>query len=168
MRRFVHFIASAVMTVTAAMAQIQDPDRVVSVCPGNSCGTEELSGTWQFTTQLGVLVFVTFDRDGGVIASAGHLAPSAARSADHGVWTHVGYRKFLVTVFHFDFGTSDGVTNIIKLRLATQLSPDGETLSGSLEAVLLSPDGSVITTIPGGTYSVRDSTPRNPLTSPIS
>jgi hypothetical protein len=156
MRRFVFVFALTVVSVTAAIAQVQDQNRVLPGCPGNSCGGQELSGTWLLAVQRGgqpapppVLLFITFDEGGMVTASTG----VATQSSHHGVWTRVGNRKFLVTTFLFQFDASGVLTNIVKVRINAVLSRDGQTLNGTQEVVVMAPDGLVLATIPGGTYS---------------
>lgn len=156
MRQYVFLVAVTVITVTAGIAQVQDPSRVLPVCPGNSCGDQELSGTWLLAVQRGgqpmpppVLLFMTFDAGGIATASAG----VATQTSHHGVWTRVGNRKFLVTTFLFQFDASGVLTNIVKVRINASLSPDGQTLSGTQEVIVMTPGGLVLATIPGGRYS---------------
>jgi len=153
MQRFASLIAATVITVAAGMAQVQDPDRVLSVCPGNSCGAQELSGTWllqvQRPGQSPVPLFITFNPDGTATASAG----VSTQSSHHGVWVRVGNRKFLQTMFLFQFDASGALVNIVKVRINVLLSPDGQTLSGTQEIVVMTPGGVVLATIPGGTNS---------------
>jgi len=65
----------------------------------------------------------------------------------------VGDRKFLQTMFVFNFNESRVLTTVMKVRINAQLSPDGQTVKGTTELVIMDRDGKVTATIPGGTYS---------------
>lgn len=165
MRRLVLLTAVTMMLVTAGIAQIQDQDRVVSGCPGYSCSAQDISGTWLLTVQRGgqpvpppVRIFITFGRDGTATASAA----VATQSTHHGVWTRVSNRKFLVTTFLFQFDSAGTLANIVKARINAVLSPDGETLSGTQEIVVMTPEGLPVATIAGGTYSGIRLNPEKP------
>jgi len=56
-------------------------------------------------------------------------------------------------MFALTFNESQVLTTITKVRINVQLSPDGQTLRGTTEVVILDPEGKVMATIPGGTYS---------------
>ncbi len=56
-------------------------------------------------------------------------------------------------MFSLNFNESQILTTVTKVRVNVQLSPDGQTMTGTTEAVILDPQGKVITTILGSTYS---------------
>jgi hypothetical protein len=53
----------------------------------------------------------------------------------------------------FNFNETRALTNIIKVRANLLLSADGQTVSGTQEVVIMTPGGTVVSTIPGGTFS---------------
>src|SRR3982751_801963 len=116
---------------------------------------QTLEGTWllelrragQPVGQSPVSKLILFHRDGTVV-DAGSALGSAL-----GLWIRVGDRKFLQTMFALNFNESQVLTTVTKVRVNVQLSPDGQTMIGTTEAVILDPQGKVMTTIPGSTYS---------------
>jgi hypothetical protein len=110
----------------------------------------ELSRPGPNGLQPKIPAFVTFSSDGTSLAS-----PSdGTQTATHGLWIRVGDRKFLGTGFFFVFNASRVLTTITKLRINYEVSVDGKTLTGSTEAVILDPDGNLISTLPGATFSM--------------
>jgi hypothetical protein len=89
-------------------------------------------------------------------------AGSSLGSSALGLWIRVGNRKFLQTMFGLNFNESQVLTTITKVRTNVQLSPDGQTLSGTTEVAILDPQGKVMATIPGGTYSAVRLSPEIP------
>jgi len=157
MQRFT-FLISAAITLSAVQLQaqglsqtIQTLDKVVPVV------NQTLSGTWllelrrggQPAGQLPVLNLITFQPDGTAIASPA----DGSQATNHGVWVRVGDRKFLQTMFVFAFNEGRVLTTITKVRINVQLSPDGQTISGTTEVVVMNREGNVMATIPGGTYT---------------
>lgn len=65
-------------------------------------------------------------------------------------------------MFILNFNDSQVLTTITKVRINVQLSPDGQTLSGTTEAVILDREGKVMATLPGGTYSGVRLSPEKP------
>lgn len=102
--------------------------------------------------------FTTFNADGTVIASSS----DGTTSSSHGVWVRVGDRKFLLTVFLFNFNESRVLTTITKARINLQVSLDGQTAKGTNEVVVMDPNGKVLATIPGGTTSAIRLNPEIP------
>ncbi|MFN0165717.1 MAG: hypothetical protein ACKV22_04735 [Bryobacteraceae bacterium] len=117
-----------------------------------------LSGIWLSETRIAVPtglqppmpVFTTFFSDGTYLASTSN----GTQTAVHGLWIRVGDRKFLGTAYYFSFNESRVLTVITKLRANFQLSSDGKTLTGTMEAVVLNRDGGVLGTFPGTTFSM--------------
>jgi hypothetical protein len=116
---------------------------------------QTLEGTWllelrragQPAGQLPVSKLIVFHRDGTVV-DAGSALGSAL-----GLWIRVGDRKFLQTMFALNFNESQVLMTVTKVRVNVQLSTDGQTMTGTTEVVILDPQGKVMTTIPGSTYS---------------
>ena len=92
---------------------------------------------------------VTFHPDGTVTASAGDGNQSVA----HGIWVRVGDRKFLQTVFLFNFNENRVLTTITKARINLQMSLDGQTLKTTNEIVVMDRTGRILSTISGGSAS---------------
>ena len=148
------FIAALIVNGGRVQAQgllqtITTPEKAVPVV------NQTLEGTWllelrragQPAGQLPVSKLIVFHRDGTVV-DAGSALGSAL-----GLWIRVGDRKFLQTMFSLNFNESQILTTVTKVRVNVQLSPDGQTMTGTTEAVILDPQGKVITTILGSTYS---------------
>ena len=100
-------------------------------------------------SQPPVLNLITYQPDGTAIASPA----DGTQSTNHGVWVRVGDRKYLQTMFVFNFDASRVLTTVFKVRINGQVSPDGQTVKGTTELVIMDPTGKVLNTIPGGTYS---------------
>jgi hypothetical protein len=116
---------------------------------------QTLEGTWllelrragQPAGQPPVSKLIIFHRDGTVV-DAGSALGSAL-----GLWIRVGDRKFLQTMFALNFNENQVLMTVTKVRVNVQLSTDGQTMTGTTEVVILDPQGKVMTTIPGSTYS---------------
>jgi hypothetical protein len=159
------FVSAALLTGAVLPAQsildtIRTPDKAVATV------NQALEGTWMMeirvpgapATQPPVQNLVTFHPDGVVVASAADGAQGTA----HGVWVRVGDRRFLQTMFVFNFDASRALTTILKVRINVLVSLDGQTLKGTTEVAVLTPAGIVLTTIPGGTYSAVRLSPEIP------
>ena len=149
---FATFMTSvAHLQAQGLLAAINTPDKAVPTV------NQTLSGTWllelrrpgQAATQPPVPNLVTFNPDGTVIAASADGVQTTA----HGVWVRVGDRKFLQTMFVFNFNESRVFATVTKVRINVQISEDGQTVSGTTEVVVMNRDGNVMATIPGGTYS---------------
>jgi hypothetical protein len=93
---------------------------------------------------------ITFQPDGTSVASPA----DGTQSTNHGVWVRVGGRKYLLTMFVFNSTRAgSSLPSLIKVRINVQVSPDGQTVKGTTELVILDKDGKMMATIPGGTYS---------------
>jgi hypothetical protein len=101
---------------------------------------------------------LTFLPDGSSVASPA----DGTQSSVHGMWIRVGDRKFLGTAFFFNFNEARALTAITKLRINYQLSPDGRTLTGTTEAVVLDRNGRVLSTAPGSTFTMLRLSPEIP------
>lgn len=130
---------------------IRTPDKAVPTV------NQVLEGTWlqelrrpgQPATVPPVLNLGTYHADGTVAASAADGTQSTA----HGVWIRVGDRKFLQTMYTFNFDTNRVLTTVFKVRINVQLSSDGQTATGTTELVIMDGTGKVNATVPGGTFS---------------
>ena len=143
--------STAPVNAQSILDTIGTPDKVVAAV------NQVLEGTWlqelrrpgQPATQPPVLNLGTYHPDGTVAASAADGTQGTA----HGVWVRVGDRKFLQTMFVFNFDANRVLTTIFKVRINVLLSLDGQTANGTTELVIMDRDGNVMATIPGGTYS---------------
>jgi hypothetical protein len=166
MRRIALFVSAVLIAGTAhVQAQglgevIRTSDKAVPVVNQNLEGTwlYELRRGGQPATQAPVLLLIQFHSDGRITAAAA----DGTQSSHHGNWLRVGDRKFLITTFLFTFSETRAFTTIIKVRGNVQLSPDGQTVKGTQEVVLLDREGKVMATIPGGTFTGVRLTPEIP------
>ena len=156
MQRSTLLIFSALFTGGVLQAQsilqaITTPDKAVATV------NQTMEGTWLLelrrpgapASQPPVLNLITYQPDGTAIASPA----DGTQSTNHGVWVRVGDRKYLQTMFVFNFDASRVLTTVFKVRINGQVSPDGQTVKGTTELVIMDPTGKVLNTIPGGTYS---------------
>lgn len=74
----------------------------------------------------------------------------------------MGDRKFLGTGFFFVFDANRVLTTVTKIRINYQISVDGQSLTGTTEAVILDPTGKVLNTLPGATFSMVRLSPEIP------
>ena len=128
------------------------PDKAVPTA------NQVLSGTWLSSLRRPgpaaslppIPAIVTFFADGTSLAS-----PSdGTQTATHGIWLRVGDHKFLGTAFFFVFDVNRVLTTVTKLRINYEISPDGKTLTGTTEAVIIDPTGKVLNTLPGATFTM--------------
>jgi hypothetical protein len=130
-------------------ASIVTPEKAVAVV------NQTLDGTWLSelrppglpSAAPSIPQIVTFNPNGTVFASSADGTTSLA----HGLWVRVGDRKFLMTVFLFNYNESRVLTTISKGRINIELSVDGKTINTTNEAVVMDRNGKVLAMIPGGT-----------------
>ncbi len=159
------FFAALIAKTAQVQAQgliqaITTPEKAVAVV------NQTLEGTWlsevrpagQPAAATPILNIVTFNSNGTLAASSSDGTQSVA----HGVWVRVGDRKFLETLFIFNYDASRVLTTITKARINLQVSPDGQTLKATNEVVIMDGTGKVMATIPGGTGSAVRLSPEIP------
>jgi hypothetical protein len=145
------FTGAVQIQAQSLLQTITTPDKAVATV------NQTLEGTWLLelrrpgapATQPPVLNLITFQPDGTAIASPA----DGTQSTNHGVWVRVGDHKYLQTMFVFNFDASRALTTIFKVRINGQVSPDGLTVKGTTELVIMDPTGKVLNTVAGGTYT---------------
>jgi len=154
------FTGTAYGQTPSLFTNLISPEKAVPVL------SQSLSGTWLSELRRpgpsGLLppipTIVTFSSEGVWIS-----APAdGTQTATQGVWIRVGDRRFLGSGYFFVFNESRVLTTVTKLRINYQLSEDGKTLNGTTEAVILSPDGTVLNTLTGATFSMVRLSPEMP------
>jgi hypothetical protein len=155
---------SAFLTLTALIASTVHihaqglQETIIAPEKAVPTANQVLSGTWLSELKRPgpaaslppIPVIVTFFSDGTSLAS-----PSDGnQTATHGIWLRVGDRKFLGTGWFFVFDTSRVLTTVTKVRINYEISPDGKTLTGTTEAVILDPTGKVLNTLPGASFTM--------------
>jgi hypothetical protein len=155
MNRFT-LLVFATLIGSAAHAQAQGilqaiitPEKAVAVV------NQTLEGTWLSEVRPAglpaaappILNLVTYSSNGTFAASASDGTQSVA----HGIWVRVGDRKFLETLYIFNYDASRALTTITKARINIQMSIDGQTLKATNEVVVMDRTGKLLATIPGGT-----------------
>ena len=83
--------------------------------------------------------------DGSAVASNA----DGTQAANHGVGIRVGDRRFLQTMYLFNFDAARALTTVFKIRINALVSPDGQTVKGTTELVIMDPTGRVLNTVPG-------------------
>jgi len=92
---------------------------------------------------------VTFHAEGTALA-----APSSGtESSHHGLWIRVADRKFLQTMYIFNYNEQRTLATITKVRITARLTEDGKTLNGTAEIVVMDNEGREMATIPGVEYT---------------
>ena len=149
-------VISTVFAITVSYTAIQAQNPLDTIrTPEKAVPTvnQSLEGTWLLELRTGptttILHLDTYLPNGTAIGVNAH----GAQTTGHGIWIRVGDRKFLGTGFVFNFNESRVFTTMTKVRYNIQLSPDGQTLKGTNEVILMDPAGKVTATIPGGTFS---------------
>lgn len=157
------FTLMLVATLATGAAHLQAQSLLDSIrTPEKAVATvnQTLEGTWLSelrpaglpATSPALPNLTTFHPNGTSIASAS----DGNQSASHGVWVRVGDRKYLATVFLFNYSESRVLTTILKARINLQVSLDGQTLKGTNEVVIMDRTGKILASIPGGsTTAVR-------------
>ena len=166
--RLFSFVAFAALLTAGSQIRGQSSlqEKITTADKAVPVVNQALSGTWLSELRIALPTglqppipgLVTFFSDGTMLASASNGNWSAA----HGLWIRVGDRKFLATTYYFNFSASRVLISILKTRTNYQLSSDGKTLSGTMEAVELKPDGEVTGTFPGTTVSLTRLCPEIP------
>jgi hypothetical protein len=144
----------------ALLQSITTPEKAVAVV------NQTMEGTWLSEVRPAglpasappILNFVTFNSNGTLVASSSDGTQSVA----HGVWVRVGDRKFLQTVFIFNYDANRVLTTVTKARINIQMSLDGQTTKTTNEVVIMDRIGKVMATIPGGTGSAVRLSPEIP------
>jgi hypothetical protein len=158
MQRFTFLICAASIASTAHVYGQGLQDNIISSEKAVPVVNQTLSGAWLSELrrpgptglQPPIPSIVTFFADGTSVASPA----DGTQTATHAIWIRVGDRKFLGTGWFFNFDVNRALTTVTKLRINYQLAADGKTLKGTTEAVILSPDGKVINTLTGATFSM--------------
>ena len=160
-------LAFAALIAGGAHLQAQSlPDTIVTPDKAVAVVNQTLSGMWLSELRrpgpTGLLpaipALVTFSSDGAFVS-----APSdGTQTATYGLWIRVGDRKFLGTGYFFNFDANRALTTVTKLRINYQLGADGKTITGTTEATILDPNGKLIGTFPGATFSMVRLSPEIP------
>ena len=145
---------------TGLQQTVMAPDKAVPVV------NQTLSGAWLSELRRpsangplpAIPAIVTFSADGAWISSPA----DGAQTATQGIWIRVGDRKFLGSGFFFGFTETRALASVTKLRINYALSEDGKTLKGTTEAVIFSPDGTVLNTLPGASFTMVRLSPEIP------
>ena len=153
MKRFLVLNLALLMAAAALPAQsifdsIRTPDKALATV------NQTLEGTWLMELHRPgglspTLNLITFQPDGTAVASTA----DGTQATNHGVWVRVGDRKFLQTMYLFNFDPNRALTTVVKVRINALLSADGQSVKGTTELVILDPVGKVLNTVTGGTYT---------------
>jgi hypothetical protein len=166
MQRSTLLLFAALITGTGHVQAQGLPQTIIAPDKAVPAVNQTLSGTWLSELQrpgpAGTLpvipAIVSFSPDGGWISSPA----DGTQTATQGMWIRVGDRKFLGSGFFFVFNESRVLTTITKLRINYQISEDGKTLKGTTEAVIFSPDGLVLSTLAGASFTMVRLSPEIP------
>ena len=158
MKQSVLIFFATLATATGQISAQSLPESITSADKAVPVISQSLSGTWLSELQrpgpAGLLppipTFTTFFSEGMFIAS-----PSDGnQTATHGTFLRVSDRKFVGSGYFFSFNEARGLTTVTKLRINYQLDVDGKKLTGTTEAVIMTPDGNVIATLAGATFTM--------------
>jgi hypothetical protein len=135
-------IVGVVIVAALAGSQVAFPDQ-----KSKSSSGAALTGSWNVRIVGGpgtpplpswYQADVTFDRDGGLVATI--TDPSI--NTGHGAWTKVGNRKFAVTIFLFQFEQSGKFAGTLRARATLKLDKKSRTFdSDDYRFDFFDPDG---------------------------
>jgi len=154
------FASAAHIQAQGLLQSIVTPEKAVAVVNQTPEGTwlSEIRPAGLPPAAPAILNFVTFEANGTLVASSSDGNQSVA----HGVWVRVGDRKFLMTIFIFNYDATRALTTITKARINIQMSLDGQTLKTTNEVAVMDRTGKVMATITGGTGSAVRLSPEIP------
>ena len=145
-----------VLACTAAQGQsllqtIDTPEKAIRT------SHQTLVGTWLMELrrpnapagQAPTPNLTTYLPDGTIVATTA----DGAQTTGHGVWVRVGDRKFLKTIYTFNFGENRALVTISKVRVNIEIDLDGRTAKGTTEVVIIDREGRVMATLGGGQFS---------------
>jgi len=144
-------LSSGALAAQGILDTIKAPEKAVPTVNQTLAGTwlMELRRPGSLPNQPPTLNLITFQPDGTAVATTA----DGTQASNHGVWVRVGDRRFLQTMYLFNFDANRALTTIIKIRINALVSADGQTVKGTTEGVIMDPTGRVLNTIPGGTYN---------------
>ena len=127
---------------------------VVSASPAFAMG-RNLVGTWDAVATFdggGEAPFLASYNRGGVWTSSGS---SAGASAAHGAWERVGPGQYSTKSKIFFYDANGNLSAIGESQSEIQISQDGESYTGTFEATISLPDGTVVATNTGTESATR-------------
>ena len=121
--------------------------------PGMNPAGQQLQGTWLMKLTLPgqppAPQLVTYNSDGSSLSSA------PGGPTQHGVWVRIGDRSFATTIYGYRYDDKGVFAGMIKIRAALQLSDTLDRLDGTAEADVLDPDGNVLISFGGITFTQK-------------
>ena len=108
---------------------------------------QAIVGTWAATTGTGLQSLTTFGFGGTVINSVQgevRTPPGLTHTSHHGVWRHLGGRRYGVTLWDIFYDQTTGqVLQYTKIRSELTLDSDDE-MSGRAQLEFINPQGDVV------------------------
>jgi hypothetical protein len=113
---------------------------------------KSIVGSWIGINETGERWLTSFTSDGIVLNSVqsevSSTRPVGVLTPGHGVWMDLGHRQFAITEMAVFYDIQTGEFQAAgKLRGVLTLDKTGDSLSGSVTADLLGPDGNLLVTL---------------------
>jgi hypothetical protein len=128
-------------------------------------GQEQLIGSWLVAAgpTAPPRILVSFTRDGVALRTAPvrQAAPPALGvptmivGTTHGGWSRIGRRTFALTFVGLAFDEAGAFLATQRVRVAAEVSPDGDSFSGPFQTDFLAADGRVLATVTGTVLATR-------------
>lgn len=132
-------------------------------------GQEELVGSWLVAgTPTGApaappRILVSFTRDGVALRTAPvrQAAPPALGTSamiigtTHGGWYRTGRRSFVMTFVGLAFDEAGAFLATQRVRVAAEVSPDGDSFGGPFQTDFLAADGKLLASVKGTVQGTR-------------
>ena len=119
---------------------------------GGEQDQQSIVGSWMGINETGERWLTSFTSDGialnSVQSEVSSTRPIGVLTPAHGVWAYQGHRQFAITEMAVFYDIQSGAFQAAgKLRGVLTLDKTGDSLSGSVTADLLGPDGSLLVTL---------------------
>ena len=115
-------------------------------------------GSWLGTSSEGNRLIFTYNSDGtahGSVQNGVSTNPElGVLTPAHGVWKHLGGRKFSATFMSINYDINTGAyLGMLKARLLLTLNEAGDQMSGTDKVEIFGPDGNLVFAVPPGNTS---------------
>ena len=165
-------IAAMLVTFTGmTQAQVTNPEPAAEQYPVAEPETQEaqgrggrrstaIVGAWLVTTANGSKVLHSYYADGTFIGSVqGEIStsnPLGSHTLQHGVWRHLGGRRFGVTYMDIFYDINTGqLKGFGKVRGLLTLAGNGDEMSSQVKVQISDPNGNVLVDRAGSASSKR-------------
>ena len=162
---FLAFQTSVVFAQSSEIKSNEQSDKILE--PSDFQQSDRLEGSWRVTVTPpgGAPSFrglITFNKDGGLVASAqGDVLLNAppgvppVATAGHGAWEKIGSRRYAFTFLQILYDADGGYQGEVKIRHKITLNNSGNRWSGQLQSEIFDADGNVVFSGSGTEHATR-------------